>query len=60
MTIIDVIWFRPNEIQNIIFENSNPFGFSDLWVQIVPLFYGRGEKQFFKKVMFCPNLENIF
>ena len=33
MTIIDVIWFRSNE--NIVFENTNAFGFSDLWVQII-------------------------
>ena len=49
MTIIDVIWFRP---KNIAFENTNAFGFSDLWVQIVILFYSRGEKKFLKKSCF--------
>ena len=59
MTIIDVIWFRPYEFLNIAFENTHAFGFSDMRVQIVPLFYSRGEKVF-KKVMFCTKLGNIF
>ena len=57
MTIIDV---RLYEFWNIVFENTNAFGFSDMRVQIVPLFYSRGEKGVFKKVMFCTKLENIF
>ena len=57
MTIIDV---RLYEFWNIVFENTNAFGFSDMRVQIVPLFYSRGEKRVFKKVMFCTKLENIF
>ena len=44
MAIVDVIWFTPNEFQNMAFENTNVLGFSDLQVQIVPLFYSRGEK----------------
>ena len=47
MTIIDV---RLYEFWNIVFENTNAFGFSDMRVQIVPLFYSRGEKAVFKKV----------
>ena len=31
-----------------------------MWVHTVPLFYSRGEKRVFKKVMFCPKLKNIF
>ena len=57
MTIIDV---RLYEFWNIVFENTNAFGFSDMRVQIVPLFYSQGEKGVFKKVMFCTKLENIF
>ena len=44
MTIIDVIWFRLNEFQNNAFENTYVFDLSDLQVQIVPLFYSRGEE----------------
>ena len=46
--------------KHIAFENTNAFGFSDMWVQIVPLLYSRGEKGIFKKVMFCTKLGNIF
>ena len=60
MAIIDVVWFRPNEFQNIAFENANAFGFSDLRVQIVPLFYSQGEKRIFRKIMFFPKLGNVF
>ena len=60
MTIIDVIWFRPHEFQNIAFENTNAFEFSDIRVPIVPLFYSQGEKAVFKKVMFFTKLGNIF
>ena len=34
MAIIEVIWFRPYEFQNIAFENTNAFAFSDMQVQI--------------------------
>ena len=54
MKITDLIWFSPNEFQNIAFENTNAFEFSDLRVPIVPVFYSRGEKTVFKKVMSCP------
>ena len=47
MTIIAVIWFRLYEFQNIAFENTNAFAFSDMWVQIVPLFYSGEEKGIF-------------
>ena len=60
MTIIDIIWFRPNEFLNIAFENTNAIGFSDFRVQIVPLICSRKEKREFKKVMFCPKFGNIF
>ena len=30
------------------FENTDAFGFSDMRVQVVPLFYSRGEKSFQK------------
>ena len=60
MTTIDVIWFRPYEFLNIDFENTNAFGFSDMRVQVVPLFYSRREKGVFENVMFCTKLGNIF
>ena len=57
MTSIDIIWFRPNKLGNLAFENTNAFGFSDLWIQIVPLFYSRGEKEFLKKLCFVRSWE---
>ena len=60
MAIIDLVWFRPNEFQNIAFENANSFGFSDLRVQIVPLFYSPGEKRIFRKAMFFAKLGSVF
>ena len=50
--IIDVVWFRPYEFENIAFENTNVFGFFDMRIQIVPLFYSEGEKEFLKKSCF--------
>ena len=50
MKIIDVIWFRPNEFQNIAFESTYAFGFSHLRFHIVPLFYSGEEKRVFKKL----------
>ena len=49
MKIIDVIWFRLYEFENIAFEITNAFGFSDMRVQILPFFYSQGEKGVFKK-----------
>ena len=44
----------------LLFENTNPFRFSDLQVQIVrPLFSWEG-KESFKKVAFFAKLGNIF
>ena len=51
-TIVDVIWFRPYEFENIVFENTNTFGFSDMQVQIVPLFYSRRKNEFLKMSCF--------
>ena len=50
--IIDVVWFRPYEFENIAFENTNVFGFFDMRIQIVPLFYSEGKKEFLKKSCF--------
>ena len=51
MTIID-IWFGPNEFQNIAFENTNAFGFSDLHSRLFHSFIAEGKKDFFKKLCF--------
>ena len=54
MAIINVIWFRSKNFKILLFENTNAFGFFDMWVQIVPLFYSRGEKNIFQKCHVLP------
>ena len=47
MTITDLIWFSPNEFQNIAFENTNAFGFSES--RLFQSFIVEEKKQFLKK-----------